>query len=96
MTNDQNSNSNSCLSLWCKDERRLGIDELRSFFSLLFGTDQHNIPDPTTDWKAFLQFVQESLEKEKVQWDPVKKKSAPWVNVKLLHKIYGKGTCSVM
>lgn len=79
-----------------KDERKLGIDELRGFFSLLFGTEQHRIPDPTVEWKAFLQFVQESLEREKVQWDPMRKKSLPWVNVKLLNKIYGKGTCSVM
>jgi len=72
------------------------IDELRSFFSLLFGTEQHRIPDPTVEWKAFLQFVEDALEYEKVQWDPIKKKSLPWVNVKVLHKIYGKGTCSIM
>lgn len=78
------------------DERKLGIDELRGFFSLLFGTEQHRIPDPTVEWKAFMQFVQDSLEREKVQWDPMRKKSLPWVNVKLLNKIYGNGTCSVM
>jgi len=93
-------NINSSRSLYCSidfpDERKLMIDELRSFFSLLFGTEQHRIPDPTVEWKAFLQFVEDALEYEKVQWDPIKKKSLPWVNVKVLHKIYGKGTCSIM
>jgi hypothetical protein len=74
----------------------LGQDELRSFFSLLFGTPLQNIPDPTVEWKAFMQYVQESLKHEKEQWDPIKKKFAPWVNVKLLNKIYGKGACNVM
>jgi hypothetical protein len=79
-----------------EDERRLGFDELREFFSLLFGTEQHRIPDPAIEWKNFLQFVQDSLEREKMQWDPVKKKFLPWVNVTMLNKIYGKSHCSVM
>lgn len=63
---------------------------------MLFGTEKQDIPDPTVEWKAFMQYVQESLKDEKEQWDPIKKKFVPWVNVKLLHKTYGKGACTIM
>ena len=79
-----------------EDERKLGIDELRSFFSLLFGTEKQSIPDPTVEWKSFLRFVQESLDHESAQWDPIRKKSLPWVNMKLLNKLYRQGNCKVM
>ena len=79
-----------------KDERKLAKDELRSFFSLLFGTELEQIPDPTVEWKAFVPSVADSLKREKEQWDPIKKKFAPWVNVKMLSKIYGNGACSIM
>lgn len=72
------------------DERPLTKGELRDFCSLLFGTDVEVIPDPVTDWKGFIRYVEASLSCEQEHWDPIKKKVAPWINVKAMQKSYGK------
>jgi len=78
------------------DERPLTKGEVRSFCALLFGAVVEDIPDPNTDWKEFLQYIQDRLKLEEEQWDPIKKKAGPWIYVKTLHKIYGKGKCIIM
>jgi hypothetical protein len=64
----------------------------------LFGIDTYRIPDPNISWKDFLGFVHESLAVEPHQYDPIKKKVLPLINVRVLNKIYGKGggKCSIM
>lgn len=79
------------------DERPLTKGELRDFCVLLFGVNAEIIPDPHTDWKDFLLFVKEHLKLEQNQWCPMKKKVMPWINLRTLQKVYGKGGgCTIM
>ena len=69
------------------DERALTKEELREFCFLLFGTLG---PDPMTSWPEFLNYIEECLSQEMEQWNPVKKKHKPWINLKMLDKKYGE------
>jgi hypothetical protein len=77
------------------DERPLTKDEMRDFCSILFGTRLETVPDPTVLWKEFLEYIQEKLGFEEEQFDPLTKKKGPWIYVKVLHRIYGKGKCTI-
>jgi Mg-chelatase subunit ChlD len=77
------------------DERPLTKDELREFCSVLFGTSLETIPDPTLLWKEFLEYIQEKLGFEEEQFDPLTKTKGPWIYVKVLHRIYGRGKCTI-
>lgn len=80
------------------DERTLTKGELRDFCRLLFGVGNFDgVPDPSVDWKGFLSSVDMLLRKEELQYNPVKKKMTPWIDLKKLNKIYGDGDgCTVM
>jgi len=78
------------------DERPLTRGELRDFCAILFGSNFESIPDPNISWTNFLQYVQHQLELEDEQWHPLKKKKCPWISLKMLNRIYGKGNCVVM
>jgi Mg-chelatase subunit ChlD len=79
------------------DERQLSVDELRDFFFLLFGPENFDgVPDPQLDWKGFSDHLAVILKKEKNQWNPMTKKMAPWIDLKILNKTYTKGICAVM
>jgi hypothetical protein len=70
--------------------------KLREFCKVLFGERPDVVPDPATDWKAFVRYVEECLKVERMQWDPIAEKLAPWINLKALYKAYGKEKCSIM
>jgi hypothetical protein len=80
------------------DERKFTMGELREFCGLLFGdgksTDQ--LPDPAADWKAFAKAIEARMYKEKGQWNPIKKKVTPWIDMRKLNKIYGGDSCTMM
>ena len=79
------------------DERQLTKDELREFFVLLFGASQFDgVPDAHADWKGFVAAISKMLEKEKRQWNPMKRKVLPWVDLKKLNKAYGGQGCAIM
>lgn len=79
------------------DERPLTKGELRDFCALLFGVDIYHIPDPNVDWKDFIKFVHNCLASEPKQYDPIKKKILPLININVLNKKYGKGEkCCIM
>ena len=78
------------------DERPLTKGELRDFCCILFGTRFENTPDPNIEWRDFLQFVQEKLALEDEQFNPLVKRKGPWINIKVLHRIYGSGKCTIM
>ena len=78
------------------DERKLTPDELADFFRMLFGEDAlAGVPDPQADWKSFLKSISTLNKNEPPQWNPVKKKAMPWINIKKLEKAYSKG-CVIM
>merc|ERR1739848_970555 len=72
------------------DERPLTKDELPEFFRLLYGADVlDGLPDPQLEWDKFLERIALVTNSEPKQWNPVKKRMAPWVRIKSLDQIYG-------
>uniref|UniRef100_A0A7S4J1H4 Uncharacterized protein n=1 Tax=Odontella aurita TaxID=265563 RepID=A0A7S4J1H4_9STRA len=80
------------------DERPLTKGEIRDFCALLFDVDEvDGLPDPGADWSGFVKALQNLLKKEQLQWNPIRKKMAPWISLKLLNKAHGdKSMCTVM
>jgi hypothetical protein len=79
------------------DERPLTQSEIRDYCLLLFGAMQcDGLPDPAIDWKGFMDTVKALLDKEELQWNPMKKKPMPWINLKQLNKQYGDNSCVIM
>lgn len=80
------------------DERPLTPGEVRDYCSLLFGVDHMDgVPDPAADWSSFVKDVGRMLKNERNQWDPIKKKVVPWIDLKALNKKYGDGSlCCLM
>jgi hypothetical protein len=31
-----------------------------------------------------------------MQWNPITEKMTPWINLRALHNVYGKGKCAIM
>jgi Mg-chelatase subunit ChlD len=72
------------------DERPLTRDELQEFFFLLFGSDSlDGLPDPHLDWQRFLDRVAEVNNKENLQWNPIKKRMMPWIDIRKLNNKFG-------
>jgi hypothetical protein len=79
------------------DERPLTKGEIRDFCLLLFGVDKCDaLPDPGIDWDGFVARVKELLSTEELQWNPMKKKLMPWIDLKKLNKQYGEDACVIM
>jgi hypothetical protein len=77
------------------DERSLTRDELRDFFYLLYGADAlDGLPDPQVDWDRFLDRIAAVTNAEELQWNPITKRMAPWVDIRKLDRKFGNNfTC---
>jgi hypothetical protein len=77
------------------DERRLGFDEIRELFIILFGPERFdNIPNPKANWKGFLNGLSSIVQQEKEHWNPVSKRLSPWIDIEMLDNEYKKnGKC---
>merc|ERR1712013_335679 len=73
------------------DERPFTHEELREYCSLLLidRSPSDELPDPSADWKVFSKTVKNLLGKQPGQWNPMKKRVAPWINVKKMDRVYG-------
>jgi len=71
------------------DERQLDLDEIHQFATSFFigENESPGLPHPR-DWKSFMQSLSELVKKEKLQWNPVKKKRTPWINLSKLESMY--------
>lgn len=80
------------------DERALTRAELRDYCRLLFGTESFDgVRDPEVNFSGFLQDIQSLLKKEELQYNPLKGKLTPWIDLAQLNKIYGdKSSCCIM
>eukprot|EP00566_Odontella_aurita_P011130 CAMPEP_0113533784 /NCGR_PEP_ID=MMETSP0015_2-20120614/4801_1 /TAXON_ID=2838 /ORGANISM="Odontella" /LENGTH=407 /DNA_ID=CAMNT_0000432883 /DNA_START=113 /DNA_END=1336 /DNA_ORIENTATION=- /assembly_acc=CAM_ASM_000160 len=73
------------------DERRLTAGELAEFCRLLFGEGQFDgAPDPEADFKGFLTVLKRALNAETQQYNPVKTRMLPWVDVEKIRKDFGR------
>jgi hypothetical protein len=72
------------------DERAFTREELREYCSLLLldKSPSDELPDPSADWKEFSKAVKNLLAKQPGQWNPIKKKVTPWIDVKKMDKMY--------
>ncbi|KAL7528399.1 hypothetical protein ACHAXR_002426 [Thalassiosira sp. AJA248-18] len=70
------------------DERPLTAGEARSFCGFILGLDEDNLPDPGVDAAAFLKSVKIRLDRETLQWNPIKQKMTPWILTKELKKSF--------
>lgn len=77
------------------DERTFNKGEIREFCELLFGPTD-GCPDPEIDWEGFLKVISSILKHEDEQYNPIKKKPTPWIDVNALNKIYGDSSCIIM
>jgi len=73
------------------DERKLTPHEMREFCLVLLGTKPESLPDPNKSLRTFSKALEAELKNHRLQWDPVKKKMKPWIDIKALNQIYGKG-----
>ena len=66
------------------DERRLTTEEMQCFCGLLFGIPHEKAPNTRPQFTDFMECLKRELSSSQVQeqWDPVKRKSAPLVNLR--------------
>lgn len=74
------------------DERPFTYEELREFCSLLLidRSPSDELPDPSADWKEFSKAVKNLLKKQSGQWNPIKKKVTPWIDIKKMDRMYDR------
>jgi len=74
------------------DERALTLGELRDLCLLLFGHEHADgVPDPEADFKGFQKSIEGILEMSEAgrnQWDPLRKKVLPFVDLKKMKRSY--------
>lgn len=72
------------------DERPFTHEEVKEFCNLILADDKTpKLPDPSADWKDFSKELKKLLAKEKNPFNPIDKRTAPWINMKKLDKRYG-------
>ncbi|KAL3823540.1 LOW QUALITY PROTEIN: hypothetical protein ACHAXA_002881 [Cyclostephanos tholiformis] len=74
------------------DERRLSLDELEEFCSVLLLDNSASVepPDPKIDWEQFSRAVKALLGNQQGQWNPLWGRVRTWIDVKRMDKIYRK------
>jgi len=76
------------------DERSFTAGEVRDFCALLFGCDNYEeMPDPALGWEGFRNKLGRLVDAEELQWNPIKKRAMPWVNLKELDKLFTNPSC---
>jgi hypothetical protein len=79
------------------DERPLTRGKIRDFCLLFFGVDKcDGLQGPGIDWEGFMTRIEELLNNEGPQWNRMKKKMMPWIDLKKLNEQYGESTCVIM
>lgn len=76
------------------DEKSLRPYEVGALCSVLLGFQGDVgvvMPHADVDWDGFVEALQRRVTEEKEQWDSVKERMLPWVNIKELNKTYGGG-----
>lgn len=79
------------------DERKFTLSEVYDFCVMLFGSREfENVPEPEVDFKGFMTKLSHILDKHRGQWNPIKKKVKPLIDLKELSRIYGGDACVIM
>ena len=82
------------------DESPLSLDEIHELCTVMFVGDDDliNLPHPQGNWNIFMRALKVLIEKEPPQWNPIKKKMTPWINLAKLDRMHGdpEKRCSVL
>jgi hypothetical protein len=72
------------------DERPFTLDQLHEFCNALFIGDKSGIklPHPRESLISFFQTLKMLVDKEEMQWNPVRKKMMPWIEMTRLEAIH--------
>jgi hypothetical protein len=67
-------------------ERCLSFDDIHELCKMLFlrHDSKVSLPHPEENWDAFVYQVSVLVSEEKLQWNPVKKKMKPWLDLRKL------------
>ena len=73
------------------DEQPLTLDQLHEFCKTFLVGDNRciDLPHPRSSWNGFFETLRFLIDKEKNQWNPVKKKVMPWIDLDKLLSIHG-------
>jgi len=72
------------------DERCFTIEDIHQFCKEFITGEDVNLPHPR-NWDAFISSLASLLSNEKLQWNPIKKKQTPWIDIKKLEKMFSRG-----
>lgn len=77
------------------DEKEFDLDQIHQFCTQLFISDREarmgvHLPHPRKDWDAFVDSLKELLKREKLPWNPVKRKRTPWIDLIKLDALHGR------
>jgi len=74
------------------DERALGLTEILMLAEMLVADEDGgiNLPNPQRDWEDFYRALKAPLEKRGKQWNTVRGKPTPWIDLRKLKSIYGR------
>jgi hypothetical protein len=75
------------------DEKSLSLDEIHEFCTEFFIGDK-DIPlsNPCHDFPGFVKDLEKILLKEKLAWNPCKKKLCPWIDVEKLRTMFRRAS----
>jgi Mg-chelatase subunit ChlD len=74
------------------DEKKLSKDEVIQFCKLLFGPNflcEVSV-DPYNDWNGFCTFLGTLMKNEQKQWNPVRRRMEPWIDINILKREFAK------
>eukprot|EP00607_Mallomonas_marina_P007237 CAMPEP_0182416452 /NCGR_PEP_ID=MMETSP1167-20130531/740_1 /TAXON_ID=2988 /ORGANISM="Mallomonas Sp, Strain CCMP3275" /LENGTH=288 /DNA_ID=CAMNT_0024589213 /DNA_START=218 /DNA_END=1087 /DNA_ORIENTATION=+ len=72
------------------DETKLSYDQMRLMCALFVGDGYASeLPDPTIDWQAFYNAVDDRVKVNDMTYCPRKDRMRPWINMKQLSRAYG-------
>ena len=72
------------------DEQPLTLDQLHEFCKTFLVGDNRciDLPHPRSSWNGFFETLRFLIDKEKNQWNPVKKKVMPWIDLDKLQSMH--------
>ena len=75
------------------DDTKMSLDHIHLFCNrLLIGKSKTGIPHPRHSWSEFMNGLVQVLRNEKLQWNAVKRKLTPWIDLKMLEAMHGPKT----
>jgi hypothetical protein len=77
------------------DEKGFSLDQIHKFCTEIFLSDisakrGNSLPHPRKDWTAFMDRLEQLMKREKLQWNPVKNRQTPWIDLRKLDSLYGR------